>query len=300
MVLKKPHNHSEYRIPFGVTVGGFLVLVTSQLCFVERALASTQNGELPPEQTLGTQIRSKLRLRNFTEFMSPALKGGSGSIPNSDGSGYIPTTLFNIFTADFEIAPNYRILYYQRVFLLLAADATFQGMSIFGRDPRFALRRTQVFALPNLNSTLDLYFQPGISNNQLSGGNGLEVGFRVNLNYAPAGTRWTFGIVQEFTSAYLDPAGKGMRAYGWFMPWLSYDLSEKFSLQHFTNLAFKNPRNLAWNQFQWDDQPPFIQNGANFNLTDSVSLSLFLNNYLGVAPTLVNTWASLWLSVDFL
>ncbi len=282
----------------------FVIIGVLQLCLLNMTHANPPNNTSPPKSSLEllpeTSVSKKLQIRSFTEFMTPALRGKSPSIPNSDGSEFIPTSLFNIFTADYEIAPNYRILYYQRVFLLLSSSATLQGGSIFGRDPRFALRRTQLLNVPNLNTAIDLYFQPGISNNQISGGNHLEVGFRTNTAYAPPGTRWGFGIVQEFTTGYLDASGSGQRAYGWFMPWVSYDISQRFSLQHYSNLAFKNPRNLPWTEFQWDDQPPFMQNGFNFILTKSVTTSLFLNNYLGVAPTLSNTWASLWLSINFL
>lgn len=282
----------------------FVIIGIFQLCLLNKTQANLPSNksslkgslELSPEAS----VSKKLQIRNFTEFMTPALRGKSSSIPNSDGSEFIPTALFNIFTADYEIAPNYRILYYQRVFLLLSSSATLQGGSIFGRDPRFALRRSQVFDVPNLNTAIDLYFQPGVSNNQISGGNNFEVGFRTNAAYAPPGTRWGFGMIQEFTSGYLDASGSGQRAYGWFMPWVSYDLSQRFSLQHYSNLAFKNPRNLSWTEFQWDDQPPFMQNGLNFSLTKSVTTSLFLNNYLRVKPTLSNTWASLWLSITFL
>jgi hypothetical protein len=312
MVFKKPKYHSILSLFRGCNSAsegrvwstlGFLAVGASHLCSLNQVHANSQNSEVLPilsQQTAELPVRNKLRIRNFIEFMTPALQGHSSSIPNSDGSEYIPTTLFDIFSAEYEIIPNYRILYYQRVFLLLTEDSSFQGMSLFGRDPRFALRRTQIFDVPNLNTSFDLYFQPGISNNQISGGNRIEVGFRTNTNYAPPGTRWTLGIVQEITTGYLDAYGTGLRAYGWFMPWFSYDLSNRISLQHFTNLPFKNPRNLSWTQFQWDDQPPFMQNGVNFNLTKSVAASVFLNNYLGVAPTLRNTWASLWLSIDIL
>ncbi|MEO5970953.1 MAG: hypothetical protein ABIQ95_13575 [Bdellovibrionia bacterium] len=311
MVLKTPKYHlnpssfrgsKAYDVKVWSTLG-FLAFAALHLGTSNEVRANLPTDEVKPaglQQSTQLSVRSKLRIRNFIEFMTPALQGQSSSIPNSDGSGYIPTTVFNIFSADYEIAPNYRILYTQRVFLFLTEDPDFQSMSIFGRDPRFGLRRTQVFDLPNLNTTYDLYFQPGISNNQISGGNRFEVGFRTSTNYVLPGTRWTLGIVQELTTGYLDVYGTGLRAYGWFVPWFSYDLSDKISLQHFTNLAFKNPRNLTWTQFKWDDQPPFMQNGVNFNLTKSVSASLFLNNYLGVAPTLRNTWASLWLSIDLI
>lgn len=176
------------------TLGSALAVGALQLCFVDKANAGIQDlqpaiAPLASEETLGSQIQKKLRIRNFTEFMTPALQGSSSAIPSSDGSDYIPTTLFNIFSADYEITPNYRLLYYQRVFLLLTTNSGFQGMSLFGRDPRFALRRTQIFDVPNLNTSYDLYFQPGISNNQISGGNRFEVGFRTNTNYTPPGTR---------------------------------------------------------------------------------------------------------------
>jgi len=280
------------------------------LSLVTQASANTQLTPLTqisdatarlPEQTVAVQAQSKFRIRNFTEFMTPAFQGRTRSIPNRDGSEYIPATLFNILAIDYEIAPDYRILYHQRALLMLTPNSSFQGLNLFGRDPRFALRRTQVFDVPHVNTTYDLYVQPGIANNQLSDGNSFEVGFRTNTSYSPPGTRWNFGLLQEFTTRYLNPSGQGrQRAYGWFMPWVSYDLSQKISLQHFTTLPFTNLRSQPWTSFQWDDPPPFIQNGIGLNLTKTVSASLFINNYLGVGPTLSNTWASVWLSLDLL
>jgi hypothetical protein len=307
MVLKTPQADSpqffskdwRYLLFTGAFIGTFL-----KLALVAEASTSPHPVELteetPFEQLIEFSFRKKIRVRNYAELTTPAFQGTSGAVPNSDGSGYMPMNLVNVFSAEYEFAPHFQILYYQRAFLFLTSNADFQSWSVFGRDPRFALRLTHIFNIKNLNTTYDIYFQPGISNNQLSGGNNFEVGLRTNTNFAPSGTRWTFGITQEFTTAYLDIAGHGQRAYGWFMPWFSYTLNDKLSLQHTTNLPFVNPRNLPWTRFQWDSQPPYMQNGVNYNFLPNVTVSLFLNNYLGVTPTLRNVWASLGLSIDLI
>jgi hypothetical protein len=245
-------------------------------------------------------IKEKLRVRNFSEIMSPAFKGNPSSVPYPDGRQFTPGILYNIFWADYEFAPNYKVVYWQRAIITLNSNQNFQN-AIFPRDPRFALRRTKVFDIPRLDTTFDVYIQPRVMQNMFTTKNHFEVGFRTNSSYAFPRSKWNIGLISEFTTGYLDPTGKGARAFGWAMPWASYDWTSKFSTQHYVTLPVANSRDSCWRHFAWDDPSlPYIQNGISYSLSSTLTTSVFLNNYLMTKPSLKNTWASVWLSLAFL
>ncbi|MFZ9595683.1 MAG: hypothetical protein ACO3A2_06345 [Bdellovibrionia bacterium] len=255
------------------------------------SLSSSSNWEL---------IQQKIRIRSFSEIMSPGLSSQSGLIPNHQGGNYAPTNWFTILWTDYEIAKNIRLLYWQRAIFMLGSDQNFEQWKLYPRDPRFALRLTQVLNIPNLNTTFDFYIQPGVTQNKLSLGNHYELGFRTSSNYTPSGSRFTFGLIQEFTTAYLDPEGLGPRAYGWLMPMLSYTFNPFVSWQTTSVFNLTNSRKKGVFDWNWDDPKPYMQNGVNLNFTPSTSITLLMNHYLGTRPTLNNTWLSLWISVDFI
>ncbi len=246
-------------------------------------------------------IKKKLRVRTFSEFMTPSLNGESGSVPRFNGRSFSPTSIFHIFWTDYEIAPHYRVVYWQRMLLFLNSNIDFQGIQFLPRHPRFAIRRTEVFDVPQLSTTYDLFVQYDVDN-YYSTHNSFEVGIRTNTSYAFPQSHWSLGMIQEYTTSYLTPNAQGnMRAYGWFMPWVSYEINSKFSTQHYVTMPFQNMRNAPWTTFIWDDPGmPYTQNGISMNVSETVWASVFINNYLLTAPTLQNTWASLWLSLTFL
>jgi hypothetical protein len=233
--------------------------------------------------------------------MAPAFDGNTDSVPRSDGSPYAPSNTFNIFWADYEIAPNLKVVYWQRMLVFLNSNPQFQGVQFLPRDPRFALRFTQVFNVPDLTTTYDVFFQLPFTDNVLSNRNNIELGFRTNTSYAFPKSHWSIGLVQEFTTAYFGGRG-GARAFGWAMPWASYELTKTFSTQTALSFPFQNRRsNPSWTEFVWDDPgSAYIQNGIGINVTNQVWMAVFLNNYLFAPVSLNNTWASLWLSLTIL
>jgi hypothetical protein len=84
------------------------------------------------------------------------------------------------------------------------------------------------------------------------------------------------------------------------MPWASYDINPTFSTQHYCIVNFEHQRGKALHRFDWDYPMPYIQNGLGINVSKVVWTSIFLNNYVNTAPTLKNTWASVWLSLTLL
>jgi hypothetical protein len=137
---------------------------------------------------------SRLRIRNFSEYMTPSLEGSSSAVPstksNIAGQGaFVPTNIFNIFSIDYPITERLRILYYQRAYFFLGRDNDFSGGQLVLRDPRFGIRMAKVFDVPGLNTLYDVYIQPKATYNPvLSTKNNYEIGFRTNTNYTPAGS----------------------------------------------------------------------------------------------------------------
>jgi len=255
---------------------------------------------VPSEESAFELIQKKLRIRTFSELMSPAFQNSQPSVPDSNGSQLLPTNLYNIALMDYEVAPNYRVVYWQRVMVYLAPDNAVHGGEIVLRNPRFAIRRTHVFDVANLDTTYDLYIQPGLAPESISAGRSLEVGFRTNTSYVFPASKWSIGVISEFTTAFSDHGGSGSDVYGWFMPWASYDISKTFSTQHYFSFNYQHMRGDRWNQFEMDYPLPYVQNGIGVNVTKNIWASVLLNNYVFTLPTLQNTWASLWLSMTIL
>ena len=249
-------------------------------------------------------LKKDLRVRTFTEVMSPPLLGSQTSVPLPNGQDYAPANMFHIAWMDYPIAKNLRVVYWQRMLMFLSSnsDPAFRkSFQFIPRDPRFALRWTDVFNIPQLSTTYDLYIQPGVTHNVLSTGDRYDIGFRTNTAYSIPKSRWSIGLVQEFNFGGLDPKGTGPRTCCWFMPWASYDINPKFSTQHVMYYGIKNSRKNKLHHYEWDDAGmPYIQNGVGLNVSQTVQLAAFVNNYLGTKPTLKNTWTSLWVSINLL
>ena len=262
--------------------------------------------EVPVSESTSTRestwhlLKEKLRIRTFTEVMSPAFQEHGTSVPDLNGTDLAPTNLFTIAWADYEITPNYRVFFWQRFMLFLANDPTTSAGSISPRNPRFGIRRTNLFKNPNISTTYDLYVQPGLAPESMSQGRSLEVGFRTNTSYTIPNSKWSIGEVTELNASFSDHGGPGSNAYGWSMSWASYEFSKPFATEHFLTFNFMQQRGDSWSQIQWDYPKPYIQNGIGVNVTDKVWAALFLNNYILEAPTLGNTWTSFWLSLEFL
>ena len=288
---------------------GALSLFASAMLIQTVGNASADVGEsltqsMTTQKSTWSLIKENLRVRTFTEVMSPPLSGSRTSVPLPNGQDYLPSNMFHIVWMDYPIAKNLRVLYWQRMLMFLSANASpnFQSQFQFvPREPRFALRWVDGFNVPHLNTTYDLYVQPGVTKNFVASGNHYDIGFRTSTAYSIPKSKWSVGLVQEYTVGGFDPKGKGPRAWGWFMPWASYEINQKFSTQHVMYYGIRNDRKNKVFQYEWDDAGmPYIQNGVGFNVSKSVQLTALVNNYLAVRPSLKNTWTSLWLSMNIL
>ncbi len=245
-------------------------------------------------------IQSKLRVRTFTEMMVPAFDGNTNSVPRPDGSRFIPGNLFNIAWADYEVGNNLRVFYWQRFIITLNSNQELSGVQYFPRDPRFGVRWLQVFDIPELSTTYDVFIQPNITSNYTSNRNVLEFGFRTNTSYTIPHSRWSIGAVQEFTASYFS-GGLGPQAYAWIAPWFSYELSPVFSIQTSFFVPVQNLRDRPVLDLTWDAPGgPYMQNGVGINVNKQVSLAFLLNNYLNAPISWKNTWASMWVSLTIL
>jgi hypothetical protein len=248
------------------------------------------------------KIQEKIRVRTFSEFMAPAIQGNSGSVPDTDGSRLMSTNTFNIAWMDYEIAKDWKIVYWQRFIVNFASPAGDFNLSTYTRNPRFAIRRVNFFSNPNISSTYDLYIQPGLGDEAApsAAGRTVEGGFRTNTSYVVPRSKWNIGAITEFTVSYSKTNTTDANIYGWAMPWMSYDLTPTFSTQHYATINFQHLRGKNIDRIDWDYPMPYTQNGIGINVSKVVWASIFINNYLTTAPTLKNTWASLWIALTLL
>jgi hypothetical protein len=287
-------------VPISRALFTFLIVIWTS----GSAMADSESpGSVSQETSTWQLIKSKLRFRTFTEFMAPAaLSNSPTQIPEPDGSSAAPTNVFNIAWMDYEIAENYRILYWQRFTVNLASGGALTGVNTIARNPRFALRRTNVFSNPNISSTYDIYIQPGITPEAISAGRNFEFGFRTNTSYSAPSSRLSFGAITEFTVSLSSKSGPSDRAniYGWAMPWVSYKLNKLFSTEHYLTINFQHKEGKPLQSIELDTYLPYIQNGIGITLSEQFWAAVFVNNYLIAPPSLQNTWASVWLAMNIL
>ena len=244
---------------------------------------------------------SLLRVRSFTEWMSPALTQNGSSVPTEQGTPLTPTHSFNIIWADYTLSQNFKLLLWQRYKTFFGTGVNITPLTTRFRNPRLALRWVNFTSNPHLSATADFYLQPGIAPEAQNLGRNVELGFRTVTQYSIPKSRLKLGMTTELTWSYSStPISQGQNYYGWFTSALNYDLSQKLSAQSFITVNFKQNRGTPWTDLRYDTPLPFIQNGFGYQLNSSISGSLLINNYLYQAPTLRNTWASLWLSIAWI
>jgi hypothetical protein len=251
-----------------------------------------------------TQIHptaSQLRVRSFTEWMSPAFTENGSHVPTDQGTPLTPTHSFNIVWADYTLTQHFKLLFWQRYKTFFGVGENISPLTTRFRNPRLALRWVNFIKNPNVSATYDFYIQPGFAPEAQNLGRNLEFGFRTVTQYSIPTSRLRIGATTEFTiSTSPTPFNRGQNYYGWLTTALLYDLSPKLSAQSFITVNFKQNRGTRLTDVRYDTPLPFIQNGVGYQITPSVSTSLLLNNYLNQAPTLRNTWASLWFSIAWI
>lgn len=277
-----------------------LALAVSSLCGHPVYAGDVPVSQVTEEPSFWQGVRKRIRARTFTEMMTPAIDSSKGQIPDNDGSPFAPMNAFNILWTDYEFADDLRIVYWQRVMVNIVGTSTHGPMDFTPRNPRFALRKTKFFDNKNLSTTYDLYVQPGLASEATNAGRTFEFGFRTASSYSFPGSRFSIGMITEMTGVYSKFDMPGANFYGWFMPWMSYDLNKTFSTQHYVTLNYQHMRGDHWSKFQYDYPMPYMQNGIGMSISKNVWASVFINNYITAPPTLKNTWASLWLSLEIL
>ena len=246
------------------------------------------------------ELKSKTRMKSFTEWMSPSLSENGTYMPTPEGKKLSPSNSFSIVWADYPILRNMRVLFWQRYKVFFGEQGA-PFLSTRFRNPRFALRWLDVIDHPNFSTTYDFYIQPGLAQEAKSLNRDLELGFRTVTQYSIPATRWRLGATTEFTwSTSLTPTSKGQNYYGWITTAIHYDLSPRLAAQSFVTINFKQNRGTPWFNLVYDAPLPYIQNGLGYQFSSSLSASFLLNNYLNHTPTLKNTWASLWLTLTWL
>lgn len=242
----------------------------------------------------------RMRIRYSSEVIFPALQGDAVSQPSPDGGTLLPMPSFHTFWMDYEVAPNYRIVYTQRAFGTFASNDQYSERMGFLRDPKIGIRRTDLFAIDGLDTSYDLFVTPTVTKNFFSTGNQFEIGVRASQSYTFPQSKWTLGLMTELSTAYLNTGGSGPLAYGFTAPWASYTFNHQWSTQHWANLMYKNMRTSTWNEFEWDIPRPFFQNGLSYNFSEKISATVLLNHYFTAPITFRNSWVSAWFSWNFL
>lgn len=251
---------------------------------------------------ISTSIRDvtkPLRIRAYNELMSSSLGSASTGVPNAEGSSISPMNLYGWVSFDYEFSDSYRFLYQQRYLLDLANSQGTLGATGSIWDPRLGVRKEKVIDVRGLDTTYDLYIQPGVTFESQANAKSFDLGFRTNSTYTFAGSRWSIGAITEIAGTFYSSKGKGADFSGFLNPWASYSLTPKFSTQHWVLLPFQHERHSGWNGLGWDmpSNGPIIQNGISCDLSERVWVSVLLNNHLTTLPTLKNSWGSLWVSL---
>lgn len=244
---------------------------------------------------------SKLRMKLNSEFMTPPLSTESNSVPGPAGEEYQPMNLFSIFWADYEIAPHFRLLYWQRALALITPGDADGALSVNFRDPRFAVRYSNQFLNKNISFTADTYIQAPLSAASSKMKKIGDIGFRTATTYTPSGSRFTVGTVTDLNTSFYSETGTGGTNFlAAAAPFMEYTINKNFTTEHWLALTLYHKRDVSWSDLTWNDQAPYMQNGITWNATDSLSVSALLNNYLTALPSVHNSWISLWVSVAFI
>jgi len=106
--LKKPLSHLK---ALGIT----LSVIATQTCWGSTSpLLSTTTASntatTAARSSSDSPVPSLLRVRSFTEWMSPALTQNGSSVPNEQGTPLTPTHSFNILWADYTLSQNFKLL----------------------------------------------------------------------------------------------------------------------------------------------------------------------------------------------
>src|SRR4051812_38669220 len=77
------------------------------------ALEIPENSLLHSEAS-STYTKKPFRIQGYNELMTTSLQSDSKGVPNADGSVLSPMNLYGWLALDYQISPDYRLLYHQR------------------------------------------------------------------------------------------------------------------------------------------------------------------------------------------
>ncbi len=274
-------------------------MITGSMTLLQAEI-SGENVTTETQSTWQT-LRNKTRMQVWFETMSPAFQGNPLSVPKANGTVYSPAFIQNISWIDYEMINGWKLLYSQKLNMNLAGK---QSLSVTAKNPRFGIRKSQVWKSSYLLTDYDLYLQPAWGAKVLppSTQQSFESGFKTSTTYIFPHSQWTIGFLTDIVFSFYsqNENSVGPNVYGGVQSWTSYRINSKWSTQHWIHLPFfqKSGTGISWDG--GTGVQPYVQNGICFEMSPTVSMSAFINMHLLAAPRLQNTWASLWLNLAVL
>ncbi len=258
------------------------------LCF----LASAYGAEDP------NVIQTKLKINGYQESMLPTLGLGSAYIPRPGGDPYVPSFTQAQVSFEYRMSPELSLIYIQRGRMIWNFD---EGKSVWGYffDPRLGVRKPLGNAQWIVN--LDAFIQPGLTRTlQIQPNRLFDLGSRLSIRHLFPESRFTFGFTFELAGTFYSTSSTGADWAGVFSPMVSYQATRWLALQSWFVGFFKHRKFEPLSQWRWDvTEQPYFQTGAAFQVMPELSVSLMVNHYVGVLPSIDNLWTSLWLNYAF-
>lgn len=251
---------------------------------------------------------AEIHLSHFSEFMSPAFTSShaNSAVPGPGGEEYAPSQILNNTWLGYQFQDHWSFIYWQNSQLNLNSLSDpgdlGSGMSFLLNDPRFEIRYDRQLNFSGWSLMTDLFLEPGMTEASRSAGKKTAVGIHQEFEAPISASRFTMGYVLEtIFGFYGAEAEQAIDFCGVFQPWLKYSFNDWLSTQHWVSLPYRHQHGQSGSGWYWDAAGlPYVQNGVGADLSDKISVSVMLNQYLGAPMTLKNTWASLWLNWDAL
>ncbi len=262
---------------------------------------------LSPSKQKADRVKSNLpQIQFWLEAISPALKEGSTYTPNSDGSSSSSLSgLINTASITYKTSPHMSLLLTQKTNLSLAGDPT-QTLRLTPKNPKFGLRFTNLFKIPQLKVNHDFYIQPAwIVDSGPSYRKSFDLGLKNSAKIIFKNSRWSLWATFELTGSFYSYNNQqaAERYSGSFQPAIKYRIYPESvgyplcTTHHGFNFSFFESPN---HKILYDNTGPFMQNGIGVVFSKTTYLSALINNYILVAPTLQNTWLTVGFNITAL
>ncbi len=236
---------------------------------------------------------------NF-EIRFPALTGIS-SVPSLDGSPLEASTVYDTLTIEYKILPYTKIWYAQRCGVTLAAHHWKPPLQFIPKNPIFGIRFSNLLKIESLKTNQDIYIQPTwlAPYSNVGYHKSFDFGVKMYGMYSFKNSPWILGKSFVMYGSFYDynNLSNAPIVSGYFEPWVGYRLNPFMFTQHMLTIAFRG--NLK-SDFIYDHSAPYIQNGLRINFSNTMGISIFINNYIIVTPTFKNTWVTFAFNVSAL